>query len=72
MRLYHGKSHDKQVSFYIKICPFTFFKKCKICHCENETLRLVYIGDVLTAIMPATATHDSHYLFVMATLGSAT
>jgi hypothetical protein len=35
-------------------------------------LRLIYIGDVFTAIWLAAATCDSHYLLALATLGKAT
>ncbi len=33
---------------------------------------LIYIGNVFTAISPATATCDSHYLVALATLGEVT
>ncbi len=35
-------------------------------------LRLIYIGDVFTAILSVIATRDSHYLLALATLGEAT
>ena len=35
-------------------------------------MRLVYIGNVFTVILPVTETHDSHYLLALATLGDAT
>ncbi len=37
--------------------------------CNNVNLKLVYIGNVFMAISPVTATHDSHYLLALATLG---
>jgi hypothetical protein len=46
-------------------------KQAKLCTCQHF-LRLIFISDVFTAISPATATRNSHYLLALATLGEAT